>query len=234
MTTGRRVLVTGSTQGIGAALVERFLARGDCVFGCGRSAAPLSHDRYTHYAVDITDETAVMQMFKDLRTRAGGLDAVINNAGVARANAIALTPVADVRRIMDTNFLGVFLSTHQSIRLLRSSPAGRIVNLTSIAAPLRLEGEAVYAASKAAVEMFTRIAAHEVSRYGITCNAVGPSPIHTRLTASVPSSKMDALLARQAIPEWAGMDDVYNVIDFFLRPESRMVTGQVVYLGGIG
>lgn len=231
--TARRVLVTGTTHGIGAALVERFLARGDRVFGCGRSTVTVTHPCYTHYTLDITDEDAVMQMFKQVRASAGGLDVVVNNAGVARANAIALTPTADVRRIMDTNFLGVFLCTHQSIRLLRSSPAGRIVNLTTIAAPLRLEGEAVYAASKAAVEMFTRIAAREVGRYGITCNAVGPSPIHTRLTASVPSDKMDALLARQAIPEWAGMDDVYNVIDFFLRPESRMVTGQVVYLGGI-
>ncbi len=232
--TARRVLVTGTTKGIGAALVERFLARGDRVFGCGRSAPPLTHDNFTHYTLDVTDEAAVMQMFKDVRARAGGLDAIVNNAGVARANAIALTPATDARRIMDTNFLGVFLCTHQSIRLLRSSPAGRIVNLTSIAKPLRLEGEAVYAASKAAVETFTRIAAREVSRYGITCNAVGPSPVHTRLTAGVSSDKMDALLARQAIPEWAGMDDVYNVIDFFLRPESRMVTGQVVYLGGIG
>ena len=69
---------------------------------------------------------------------------------------------------------------------------------------------------------------------GITCNAVGPSPIRTGLVAGVPLAKLEALVARQAIPEWATADDVYNVVEFFARPESRYVTGQVVYLGGLG
>jgi 3-oxoacyl-[acyl-carrier protein] reductase len=146
---------------------------------------------------------------------------------------VALTPPEDARHIVDTNVVGVFNCTHQAIRLMRHSPAGRIVNVTTVAVPLRLEGEAVYAASKAAVESFTRITAREVGTMGITCNAVGPSPIRTELIAKVPAAKLDALVARQAVPSWATVDDVSNVIDFFLRPESRMITGQVVYLGGI-
>jgi 3-oxoacyl-[acyl-carrier protein] reductase len=232
--TTRRVLVTGASRGIGAALVAHFLAAGDTVFGCGRSAQETPGDpRYTHYAVDVADHQAVREMFADVRRRAGGLDVLVNNAGIARMNLVALTPPEDARHIVDTNVLGVFNCTHQAIRLMRHSPAGRIVNVTTVAVPLRLEGEAVYAASKAAVESFTRITAREVGTMGITCNAVGPSPIRTDLIAKVPAAKLDALVARQAVPSWATVDDVSNVIDFFLRPESRMITGQVVYLGGI-
>jgi 3-oxoacyl-[acyl-carrier protein] reductase len=230
----RRVLVTGASRGIGAALAQRFLDRGDIVFGCGRSDAAISHERFTHYAADVADEAAVGRMCDDIRARAGGLDVLVNNAGVARMNALALTPPADARQVVETNVLGVFHLTHQGIRLLRKSPCARIVNVTTVAVPLRLEGEAIYAASKAAVESLTRITAREVGGLGITCNAVGPTPIRTDLIARVPSAKLDALIARQAIPDWATVDDVYNVIEFFLRPESRMITGQVVYLGGLG
>jgi len=103
-----------------------------------------------------------------------------------------------------------------------------------VAVPLRLEGEAIYAASKSAVEMFTRIVAREAGALGITCNAVGPCPIKTRLTDNVPSEKIQRLIDRQAIRRWAEFEDVANLVDFFLRPESAMITGQVVYLGGAG
>ena len=232
--TARRVLVTGTSRGIGAALVAHFLAAGDVVFGCGRSTQESAGaEHYTHYAVDVADQHAVHEMFADVRRRAGGLDVLVNNAGIARMNLLALTPPDDARRIVETNLLGVFNCTHQAIRLMRHSTAGRIVNVTTVAVPLRLEGEAMYAATKAAVESLTRITAREVGAMGITCNAVGPSPIRTDLIANVPAAKLDALVARQAVPEWATADDVSNVIDFFLRPESRMITGQVIYLGGI-
>jgi 3-oxoacyl-[acyl-carrier protein] reductase len=99
---------------------------------------------------------------------------------------------------------------------------------------MRLEGEAIYAASKSAIETFTRIVAREAAPFGITCNAVGPSPIRTQLTENVGTDKIEKLLARQAIPQWAESSDVANVVDFFLRPESAMITGQVIYLGGAG
>jgi 3-oxoacyl-[acyl-carrier protein] reductase len=233
--TPRRVLVTGASRGIGAALVARFLALGDQVFGCGRGPAPDGlPEGYVHYQADVADAAAVRGMFADIRTRAAGLDVLINNAGIARMNLLALTPPADDRAVVETNVLGVVHCTHQAIRLLRQSTAGRIVNLTTVAVPLRLDGEGVYAASKAAVESLTRSTAREVGRLGITCNAVGPSPIRTALIAGVPDATIERLVARQAVPRWATVDDVYNVVEFFLRPDSGMVTGQVVYLGGAG
>jgi len=230
----RCVLVTGATRGLGRALVEHCLSRGDAVVGCGRGPSSLSHDGYTHFECDVTDARAVTALFRDLKGRFARLDVLINNAGVASMNPIALTPIEAARRMIETNFVAAFNFTREALRLMRSSPAGRVVNLTSVAVPLRLEGEAVYAASKSALETFTRIAAREIAPFGVTCNAVGPSPVATALTDAVPRHKMDALIRGQAVQRWANADDVINVVEFFLRRESAMVTGQVIYLGGIG
>jgi 3-oxoacyl-[acyl-carrier protein] reductase len=227
-----RILITGATRGIGRSLAQHYLRRGATVIGCGRGKASIDHERYVHFTLDVSDEDAVNDLFMALRDRYGSVDAIINNAGVASMNLVALTPARVARRIMETNFLGTFLFTHGGIRLLRRAPAPRIVNVTTVAVPLGLEGEAVYAASKSAVETFTRITAREVGAYGITCNAIGPSPIQTALTQNVPLDKLDRLVQRQAVPRWAEPGDVANVVDFFLSPCSGMVTGQVVYLGG--
>ena len=231
--TSRCVLVTGASRGIGASLVEHYLGQGDCVAGCARGAAPVTHERYRHFTTDVGDEVGVRDLFRQLRSAWGRLDVLINNAGIARMNLMALTPFDVAQRITTTNFLGTFLCTHAALRLLRRSAAGRIVNVSTVAVPLALEGESVYAASKSAVETFTRIVARELAPFGITCNAVGPSPIRTNLTESVLPETMARLLDRQPIRRWAEPQDVINVVDFFLRPESGMVTGQIVYLAGV-
>lgn len=232
--TGRTVLISGSSSGIGLHLATHYLGLGWTVLGCARHDAPVAHDRYAHFHVDVTDADAVNDMFGAIRTRTGRLDAIVNNAGIASMNAIALTPPATARQVLETNVMGTFLLTHGGLRLLRRSTHGRIVNVTTIAVPARLAGEAMYAASKAAVETFTRIAARELGPFGITCNTVGPSPIRTRLTAAVPPAALQTLVDQQAVQRWAEPEDVANVVDFFLSERSSLVTGQVVYLGGYG
>ena len=91
----------------------------------------------------------------------------------------------------------------------------------------------MYAASKAAIETLTRILAREFAEFGVTVNAIGPTPIQTDLIRSVPTEKLDRLVQRQAIKRFGRFADVSNVIDFFIRPESDFVTGQTVFLGGI-
>jgi 3-oxoacyl-[acyl-carrier protein] reductase len=231
---GRKVLVSGASRGIGRALVEHFVAKGDLVVGCARGAAEYSNDKYFHVQADVTDGNDVRALFREVRSKLGGLDVLINNAGTARMSPMIVTPPETVTKIFDINFMGVFRLSSEAVRLLRRSRTGRIVNLTTVAVPLRLEGEAVYAASKAAVETFTKIVAKELGPIGITCNAVGPSPIPTALIKGVPEDKIQALVDQQSIKEWAKPSDVLNVVEFFLSPESRMVTGQVIYLGGIG
>ncbi|MFW5663396.1 MAG: SDR family oxidoreductase, partial [Bacteroidota bacterium] len=103
----------------------------------------------------------------------------------------------------------------------------------TVATPLKLEGEAAYASSKAAVESLTGVMARELAENGITINAVGPTPIETDLIRSVPKEKMDALINRQAVKRLGEFRDVSNAIDFFLKDESDFITGQVLFLGGV-
>ncbi|MEW6428233.1 MAG: SDR family oxidoreductase [Thermodesulfobacteriota bacterium] len=229
----RFILVTGSSRGLGASLVRHFLDRGDTVIGCARSEASFSQPNYLHHAIDIADDEAVKAMFFSVRKQVPHLDAVINNAGIARMNAFALTPPQSLRDILAVNVLGTFSCSQRAIGLLRKSPAPRIVNFTTVAVPLQLDGEAAYAASKSAVETLTRIMARELAPFNITCNAIGPSPIQTDLIKGVGEEKIARLVARQAIHRMATPEDVINVVDFFLSPGSGMVTGQIVYLGGI-
>jgi len=233
MTESRRILITGASRGLGRALADHLLSQGARVVGCSRGKSAVAHENYVHFQADVTEASDVRRLLVEVRGRLGGLDALINNAGVGRMLPVALTPLETAKGVMETNFLGTFLVTHGAIRLLCKSPAGRIVNFSSVAVPLRLAGEAVYAAAKAAVESFTRVLAKELGPMGITCNAIGPSPIRTDLLRNVPEEKLQALIDQQAIRHWAEPRDVANVVDFFLRPESRMVTGQVLYLGGL-
>jgi 3-oxoacyl-[acyl-carrier protein] reductase len=227
------MLITGTRKGIGLALARHYLERGFRVVGCSRQAASLQADHYEHHCVDVCDEAAVRKLLTGVKARLGGLWALINNAGVAAMNHALLTPLSTVKHVLETNVTGTFLLCREAAKLLRHTPQARVVNVSSVAVPLRLEGEAIYAASKAAVEMLTRVLARELAPLGITCNAVGPTPIETDLIRGVPREKIERLLATQAIPRFGQPRDVANVIDFFLRPESEFVTGQVVYLGGV-
>lgn len=233
MSDGRVMIITGTRKGIGLHLAEHYLAQGWTVAGCSRADSELSHPAYHHTCVDVSDEAGVKRMFADVARRFGRLDAVVNNAGIASMNHALLTPLSTVRQIMETNVVGTFLFCREGAKAMQRRHGGRIVNFATVAAPLQLEGEAIYAASKAAVANLTQVLAREFAAFGITVNAVGPTPVKTDLIRSVPQDKMDRLLARQAIARFGEMRDIANVVDFFLKPESDFVTGQVVYLGGV-
>ena len=135
--------------------------------------------------------------------------------------------------ILNTNVVGTFLFCREAAKLMQRHRFGRIVNFASVASPLKLEGEAIYASSKAAVINLTQILAREFADMGITVNAIGPTPVKTDLIKSVPEIKIDQLIKRQAIHRHGDYNDIANVIDFFIKPESSFITGQVIYLGGI-
>ena len=226
-------LVTGARKGLGRFVVEQRLARGERVYGCSRQPSDLVAPGYEHFCLDVTDERAVRGMFSRIRKDAGRLDHLVNNAGIASMNHALLTPMSVVDAILQTNVAGTFLMCREAARLMQARNFGRIVNIISVAAPLQVEGESIYAASKSAVLTLTQILARELSRFGITVNAVGPTPVMTDLIRNVPEERIAALLARQAIPRLGQPEDVHHVIDFFLRRESGFVTAQAVYLGGV-
>ncbi len=229
----RVIAITGARKGIGRALSEHYLQEGARVIGCSRSESDLSHADYTHYQVDVANESDVKKMFSGIRKTFGRLDALVNNAGIASMNHVLLTPVSTVNKIFDTNVVGTFVCMREAIKLMKRQTHGRIVNMATVADPLKLEGEAAYAASKAAVVKLTEITAREVADMGITVNAIGPTPIQTDLIRSVSKEKIDSLLQRQAIHRLGEYRDVINVVDFFLRDESDFITGQTIYLGGV-
>jgi len=226
-------LVTGARKGIGRFLSEHLLKQGYRVVGCSRNPCDWHADGFVHLPADVTDEPQVKSLIREVTNMAGRLDVLLNNAGAASMNHSLLTPVETVTRLMGTNLVGTWLVSREAAKLMQKRKYGRIVNFSSIAVPMRLAGQAAYVAAKGAVESLSQVMAREVAEYGITVNVVGATPIATDMTRGVPPEKMEKLVEQFPIKRMGTFEDVANVVDFFLRPESSAVTGQVVYLGGI-
>lgn len=227
------IVITGARKGIGRFLAEKFLSEGHHVYGCSRGEGGAEHQNYFHSCVDVTKESEVKRFSSEVRKKTAFIDAVINNAGIASMNHFLLTPGTTAESIMDLNYMGAYHCSRAFINLLKKSEHARIVNLSTVAVPLNLEGEIAYVASKSALEAFSRVLSKELAPFRITVNCVGPTPVKTDLIAKVPQNKLDELLSMQAIKRFGEFGDVANVIDFYLRPESDFITGQVVYLGGV-
>jgi 3-oxoacyl-[acyl-carrier protein] reductase len=227
------MIVTGSRKGIGKYLVEHYLKQGYIVEGCSRGAADISDSNYKHHELDVADEKAVRGMIADITKRHGRIDALLNNAAIASMNHVLLTPAKTANRMLEVNVTGTMLFCRDVAKVMMRRKYGRIVNFTTIVAPIALAGEAIYAASKAAVVTFTRILAFELGQWGVTCNSFGATPIMTDMIRGVPQSKIDAVVNNLAVKRLGTHADCANVCDFFVSPSSDNITGQVIYLGGV-
>ena len=227
------MIITGTRKGIGKYLAEYYSEKGLIVIGCSRGDIDFELDNYQHFCLNVCDEKEVKIMFSKIRKTYGRLDILINNAGVASMNHSLLTPISTARKILETNVIGTFIFCRESAKLMKINKYGRIINFASFAVPFKLEGEAIYAASKAGVITLTEILSREYADFGITVNTVAPPAIQTDLIRGVPNEKMQNLLQRQAIHRYGEPIEVSNVIDFFIKHESEMVTGQIVYMGGV-
>lgn len=227
-------VITGTSKGIGKYLAESYLAdEGNIVIGCSRGETTIWDERYHHYSLDVSDEQSITKMSKDVFRKFKKIDVLINNAGIASMNHSLMTPGATAQKLINTNYMGTFLMCREFAKLMSINKHGRIVNFSTVAVPLNLEGELAYAASKSAVETLTRVFSKELGANGITCNCIGPTPIDTDLIRNVGEDKIEKLLELQAIKKKAEFKDVKNVIDFFISDHSNMVTGQTIYLGGV-
>lgn len=226
-------LITGTRKGLGKSLANYYLMKGHKVAGCSRGKSVIDHENYLHFECDVSNEKAVVSMVRQVKKAFGTVDILLNNAGIAAMNHILTTPYQNAHNVFNTNFFGTFLFSREVAKIMIKKKSGSIVNYTTVAVPLDLEGEAVYAASKAAIESLTRISAKELGLFGVRVNAIGPTPVKTDLIRNVPEKKLQELLDQQAIQRFGEFEDVVNVIDFFNAEKSKFITGQVLYLGGV-
>lgn len=229
----RIIIITGTRKGIGRYLAEQYLQEGDIVYGCSRRICDIDHPNYHHTRLDVSDEAEVVSFVRNVYKNHKRIDVLINNAGCASMNHFLLTPYDTAKKVFNTNFFGTFLMCREVAKFMVKAKSGRIVNYSTVAVALNLHGELVYSASKAAIEQLTRVLADEIGESGVTVNAVGPTPIDTDLIKNVPENKLQDLLSHQCIKRFGQFEDVKNVIDFFLKPESNFITAQTIYLGGV-
>jgi 3-oxoacyl-[acyl-carrier protein] reductase len=229
------ILITGTSTGIGRELAERLAGNGHIILGCSRRPAPAHIEGYKHFHLDLTLPDQVKQMFRTIKKEYGFIDALINNAGTAVMNPFLLTPDSDIERVFRINVFAMFYCSREAVKLLRHSryEAPSIINLSSVAVPWSIPGQSIYAASKIAIEQAARNLSHELADFNIRINTIGLPPMRSALTRTVESSKIQALVDRQAFKRICTINDIVGPIEFLLSPAARFVTGSTIFLGGI-
>jgi 3-oxoacyl-[acyl-carrier protein] reductase len=209
-------------------IARQFIARGDFVWGIARGDPAIDSPDYLHLNADVGDAIAVWEAFAEIPT----LDILVNNAGIGPVGYALTTDPAEMERTIRTNMLGAMYVSREAVRKMRKT-GGRIVNIGSIHMALEPIGASVYTASKTGMAAFAHVLAKEVAPYGITVNTLGMASIETDMLAEVPSAKVAEFIAGLPIPRLSTIEDVMNVIDWFVARESSFITAQTVYLGGI-
>ena len=230
------ILITGAGSGLGHGLSLYFAATGHRVLAtdkCAESVKATAAEagaNVTAFELDVSSHAQIAAFGDSLDGR--HVDVLVNNAGLQHVAQLEEFPPEKWDQLIDVMLKGSAAMTRLVLPGMRQHNFGRIVNMTTVAVPMRLEGEAIYASSKAAVEMLTRVLAKEFAEFGITVNAVGPSPIETNLIRGVAAEKIQNIIDAQSVHKMATFGDVVNIVDFFVRRESRYVSGQILYLGG--
>lgn len=240
---GSRVaLITGGGSGIGLATARRLFDNDWKVALVDRDEVALANaravfgdsDRIFAAPLDVTDEPAVCALVAKLVDMLGGLDGVVNSAGIA-ADVHALdTPIDLFRKIMDVNVVGTFIVARAAARVMKDRGSGAIVNLASIAGLRGSKGRSAYGASKGAVCVLTQVLANDLARYGIRVNAVAPGPVETPMVKAL-HTDADRRLYANFIPmkRYGTPDEIASVIAFLLDGTSASyMTGEIVAVDG--
>lgn len=175
-------VVTGGTSGIGRETALYLTQNGCTVYELSRRAEGVEGLR--HISADVTDEESVRRAVEQILQEVGRIDILVNNAGFGISGAVEFTDTEEAKRQFDVNFFGMVRMNRAVIAVMRKQGGGRIVNLSSVAAPVPIPFQTYYAASKAAINSYTMALANELRPFGVTVCAVMPGDIHTGFTAA--------------------------------------------------
>jgi len=230
--TPKTLVVSGASRGLGRHICARAVEEGWNVIGLARNVEPLAGVHMI--ACDVGDFAQVEAAFREVKKLAkGSFYGLINAAGIASMNLFVLTPYTTMDRIVRVNLLGTMYCSQQGGKLLARQREGRIINFSTLAHSIALKGEAVYAASKGGVESFSRTFAREMGDHGVTVNCVSPGPVDTDLIAKVPDSNIRMIVGHQIIQRKAVAEDVWDAVSLLLSPAAKLITGDVLHIGGV-
>jgi len=238
----RVVLVTGAARGIGEGIAAAFAAGGDAVVVADRDAAGAetvarhltasTGSETLGVAVDVRDATSIAAMVERATAQFGSIDVLVNNAGVYPNTPVLEMEESEWDDVFDTNVKGLFLVSKQvAATMVAAGHGGRIINLSSGASMSGRTGAAHYCASKAAVNMFTRVLAIELAPHLITVNAVAPGLIAVP-NAPLAPAYVEAMLALTPVRKMGAPSDVANAVCFLAAPASSFITGEVLSVDG--
>lgn len=236
-------LVTGASRGIGAAIAQELAARGFLVLGTATTddgAARITQALSAAGApagsrgarLDVNDSAAVEALINEIVKTHGGLQVLVNNAGITRDTLAMRMKDDDWDAVLDTNLKAVFRCSRAVIRPMMKQRYGRIVNITSVVGASGNPGQANYAAAKAGVAGMTRALARELGSRGITVNCVAPGFIETDMTAALPEEQHRALLGQIPLGHLGKPADIAHAVAYLASPQAAYVTGQELHVNG--
>jgi len=239
---GKVAIVTGGSRGIGRAVVERLAADGADVTFFYRdnamaakevvAAARAAGCKVAAEQVDIRDSAACAVAVERVADRCGRIDFLVNNAGITRDNPLAAFDDADVADVLATNVTGVFNVCRAVVPYMTSQRSGAIVNLSSVAGDKGGRGQTNYAASKGAVNAFTRALAVELAPRKVRVNGVAPGVIETEMSADVREQSGDVVLSRILLRRYGKPTEIADAVWFLVSSYASYVTGQVLSIDG--
>ncbi len=239
MTSQPVAIISGGSRGLGAAVVEALLVDGWRVATFSRAPSEETsrlQDRYAerfHWdAIDASQSQSLRAFVATVRERWERLDALVNNAAIAREGMFTLQSEQDIEQSLAVNLAGVLHLTRACAQAMLVNGGGAIVNVSSVNAVRGHAGVAVYSATKAALDGATRSLARELGPSGIRINSVAPGYFASDLTAELNEQQRQRIVRRTPLGRLAEIDDIVRVIQFLLSPAARFVTGQTLVVDG--